>query len=86
MLKALSGTEALIDLGLKQGVNRGDRFALLAQGPDLVHPVTGRMVQGERKVLGQLVVTAVGEESATVRTAGDPLPWRPGLLVERQVP
>ena len=86
VVKALSDTEALVDLGLKQGVAAGDLFVILAQGPDQIHPVTGRPVKGGRRSLGQARIVLVGEDSATVESTGGPLPWQPGQIVERQVP
>jgi len=86
VVKALSDTEALVDLGLKQGVAAGDLFTVLSQGSDEIHPVTGRPVKGQRRVLGQARIVLVGEDSATVLSTGGPVPWQPGQVVERQAP
>ena len=79
-----AGTEAVIDLGTRQGVRAGDRFRILDRAPDLVHPVTGAPVQGEFRAVGELQVATPGEDSATATITGGRDQARPGMRVERR--
>jgi curli biogenesis system outer membrane secretion channel CsgG len=71
VIKVISEREALVDLGRRQRLEKGASFQLVEQGPDVVHPVTGKLIQGERRVLTQLQVTDVGEESSILKVTGD---------------
>ena len=70
VIKVISDREALVDLGRKQRLEKGASFQLVEQGPDVVHPVTGKLIQGERRVLTELQVADVGEESSTLKVTG----------------
>jgi hypothetical protein len=84
VVRVLSGQELLCDLGREQGVREGDVFTLLATGEEAIHPVTGKPVPGERKVLGELLVTDAGPGSSTLRvTSGRPV-LKPGALLQRK--
>jgi curli biogenesis system outer membrane secretion channel CsgG len=70
VIKVISEREVLVDLGQKQRLEKGASFQLVEQGADVVHPVTGKLVQGERRVLTQLQVTDVGDESSILKVTG----------------
>ena len=84
VVKLLSDKEILADLGRVRGVGPGDVFLVLEAGEDAVHPVTGKRVPGERKVVGEMVVTDAGQESSTLRLISGRPRFRPGLLLERK--
>ena len=84
LIKCLSDREALADLGRSQGVTEGDVFLVLENGPDVVHPVTGRVIPGERKVVGEMVVADAGPESATLRSTTGRLTLKVGAVVQRK--
>jgi hypothetical protein len=84
LVKVISDQEVLIDLGKQQGLHAGDLFQAIEQGADVVHPVTGRLIPGERKVLGEFRVADVGMESSTLRLAGPRFPMKAGMLMERK--
>lgn len=84
VVRLLPGGEVLADFGRDRGVAPGDVFLAVEAGPDAVHPVTGKEVPGERRVVGELVVTEAGPESATLRpVAGGPV-LKPGCRLERK--
>ena len=84
VVKLLSDKEILSDLGRGQGVEEGDVFLLMETGPDAIHPITGKPVPGERKVVGELLVTDAGPESSTLRVSvGKPI-LRPGAVLQRK--
>jgi hypothetical protein len=83
VIKLISSREALVDLGRRQGLEPGDRFNLAEQEPDVVHPVTGKRVQGERRILSELKVVEVGEESSLVQLTGPRVTLKPGQVVVR---
>jgi len=84
VVKVLSDKEVLADLGRSQGVEPGDVFQVVEVGPEVIHPVTGKAVPGERKVVGELVVTALGQESSTLRAASGRPALKPGYVLERK--
>jgi len=82
VIKLLGEKEAVIDLGSKDGVGKGDQFAVVQRGEDIVHPVTGRVIRGQKKIITELKVTSVDEETATVKITGDKVPLKLGLGLE----
>jgi curli biogenesis system outer membrane secretion channel CsgG len=70
VIKVISDKEVLVDLGQNQRIEKGAGFQLVEQGEDVVHPVTGKRIKGERRVLTDLKVTDVGEESSTLKVTG----------------
>jgi hypothetical protein len=76
------GREAVIDLGKKDGVAVGDKFHVVERGPDIVHPVTGKVIKGQKKHLTELKVLSVDEETAKVKISGDKVPLKVGLVLE----
>ena len=86
VIKVLSDREVLVDLGRAQQLKKGAGFQLVEQGEAVVHPVTGRLIQGERRVLTELKVAEVGEESSTLRISGSRVPLRVGQQVVQAGP
>jgi len=84
VVKLLSDKEVLTDLGRSRGVEPGELFLALETGPDAVHPVTGKRVPGERKVVAELVVADAGQESSTLRLTSGKVRLKPGTLLERK--
>jgi len=81
VIKVISEREALVDLGRAQRLEKGAAFQLVEQGPDVVHPVTGKLIKGERRVLTQLQVTDVGDESSILKVTGDRVTLKVGQTV-----
>ena len=81
VIKVLSEHEALVDLGRKQRLEKGASFQLVEQGADVVHPVTGKLVKGERRVLTDLKVIDVGDESSTMKVIGIKVTLKVGQVV-----
>jgi len=84
VIKLLSDHELLADLGLLQGVAVGDVFLAMENGPDVVHPVTGKLIPGERRVVGEFIVTDAGPESATLKTVSGRPPLKVGATLQRK--
>ena len=78
----VNGELAVIDLGTRHGIKRGDVFRVLVPGPEIIHPVTGAKVKGAPKAIGEVEVTEPGEESSTARLTRVREPFRPGMMVE----
>lgn len=70
VIKTLSENEYLIDSGKANGTSKGDEFLLFEQGADLVHPVTGKVIKGEKKILGEGEVTQVDQDTSIVKASG----------------
>ncbi|NOZ21419.1 MAG: hypothetical protein GXP25_10060 [Planctomycetes bacterium] len=59
----IDGGTVYIDLGKSAAIHKGDKFKVIQIGEAIKHPVTGKLIQGENKEIGLLVVTAVvGDE------------------------
>lgn len=84
LIKVLGPTEAIIDLGKKDGVAEGDKFLLVERGEDIVHPVTGKIIKGQKKVITELKVTSVDDETSTVKISGDKVTLKVGLVLESE--
>ena len=84
VVKVLSDREVLADLGRMHGVGRGDLFLALEVGPDVLHPVKSKVVPGERRAVGELLVIDVGNESSTLRAVAGKVTLVPGCLLERK--
>jgi hypothetical protein len=82
LIKVLNDKEAIIDLGKKDGIAEGDSFFLVERGEDIVHPVTGKIIKGSKKVISELKVTTVDDETSTVRISGAKVPLKVGLSLE----
>jgi hypothetical protein len=81
VIKVISEREALVDLGRGQRLEKGATFQLVEQGPDVVHPKTGKLIKGERRVLTQLQVADVGDESSVLKVTGDRVELKVGQTV-----
>jgi curli biogenesis system outer membrane secretion channel CsgG len=81
VIKVLSDRQVLVDLGRRQQLGSGTRFQLVEQGEDIVHPVTGKLVKGERRVLTDLKVSDVGDESSVLDVTGARAALKPGQMV-----
>lgn len=81
VIKVISDREVLVDLGRNQRIEPGAGFQLVEQGEDVVHPVTGKRIQGERRILTELQATEVGEESSVFKVTGPRTPLKVGQTV-----
>lgn len=82
LLREEPDRQVMVDLGRKDGLKVGDVYQAVAFGPDVVHPTTGRLLRGPRRVLADLKVTSLDEESCLMKVTGGREPLNPGLLVE----
>lgn len=82
LIKVINDKEAIIDLGKKDGVADGDVFLLVERGEDIVHPVTGKVIKGQKRILTELKVTTVDDETSTVKVSGSKVPLKVGLILE----
>lgn len=82
VIKVIDEKQAMIDLGQNQGVNSSDEFIVFERGEDIVHPVTGKVIKGEKKVITEFKVQSVQEDSATVKITGAKVAIKPGMALE----
>ncbi|GEM_PF-1359069 len=82
ILRVDSEKDVMVDLGKKDGVAAGDRFQVVEITPDVVHPVTGKVIKGAPRVIGELKAVAVGPESSMMKASGLQGPLKAGQLVE----
>lgn len=66
VIKVISDKKALIDLGSESGLVQGDTYQIINRGQDIVHPVTGKIIKGEKIVVGEIKVETLDPETAVV--------------------
>jgi hypothetical protein len=62
-----AGDTVILDQGLFQGVEVGDRYAVFQNGRTSVHPFTGHAIHVPREVIGELTVVRVYERTSTAQ-------------------
>lgn len=82
IIKVIDEKQAMIDLGQNEGVNASDEFIVFERGEDIIHPVTGKVIKGEKKVITEFKVQSVQEDSATVKITGARVAIKPGMALE----
>lgn len=82
ILRVDSEKEAMVDLGRKDGLSAGDKFQLVEYTPDAVHPVTGKVIKGAPRIIGEMKVVSVGPESCIMKASGLQGPLKAGQRVE----
>lgn len=82
IIKVITEREAMIDLGRKDGVVEGDRFLMVEWGDDIIHPITGKTIKGQKTVLSELKVTRTDEETSEVKVAGSKVKLKLGQVLE----
>jgi TolB-like protein len=82
VIKVLTSDRAVIDLGKNDGVNEKDEFLVFMRGEDIVHPVTGKIIKGEKTLVTEFRVVSVAEDSAIVKVTGANVPLKPGMALE----
>lgn len=82
VIKVLGENEALIDIGKKDGLTEDSEFSVFEYGEDIVHPVTKKVLKGEKKLITEFKVKNVGNETSTVKVSGDSATLKVGLMLE----
>jgi hypothetical protein len=72
----------VIDLGKNDGLNEKDEFLVFTRGEDIVHPVTGRIIKGEKTLVTEFKVVSVAEDSAIVKVTGSDVTLVAGMALE----
>jgi len=63
----INGKEATIDLGSEAGLKEGDPLEIVQEGEQIIHPVTGQVLSGPMKVVGELKVASVTPQMSTCK-------------------
>jgi hypothetical protein len=82
VIKVMDEKKAMIDIGKQDGLNVDDILNVIQRGEDIVHPVTGKVIKGEKRIVTQFKVISVDDESAIVKISGDMVPIKPGMALE----
>jgi len=82
VIKVLDPKSAMIDLGKLDGIGEKDEFLVYERGEDVVHPVTGKVIKGEKKLITEFKVVSVAEDSAIVKISGSSTTIKPGMVLE----
>jgi hypothetical protein len=82
LIKIIDDKQALIDLGKKDGIAEKDELVVFDRAEDIVHPVTGKIIKGEKRPITEFKVVSVDEETAIVKLSGAKVPLKPGMALE----
>lgn len=82
VIKVLSEKEALIDIGSKNGITEDTEFSVFEYGEDIVHPITKKIIKGEKKLITEFKVKSVADETSIVKISGDDAKLKVGLMLE----
>lgn len=77
---SVTGKEAVVDLGSEAGLKDGDTLEIVAEGEQIIHPVTGKVLSAPMKVIGELKVVTASPQVSTckIKSKGE---IRPANLV-----
>lgn len=80
VIKMISESEYMIDIGRSSGASVDDVFSIYIEGEDIVHPVTKDIIKGDKNVIAEATVTSVSEQSSTVKISQiKPIPIEIGV-------
>lgn len=82
VIKVISEKESLIDLGTADGVVSGDKFSIIERGEDVIHPVTGKVLKGEKKVVATATVKTVDDNTSVVKISDSEKKVSIGMILE----
>jgi hypothetical protein len=70
----VSGKEVVVDLGSEAGLKKGDDLEIVKEGDSIIHPVTGQVMTGPMKVIGQLTVSSSSPQVSIckLKSKGEP--------------
>jgi hypothetical protein len=72
VIKVVSPTEVILDLGKINGVAVDDSYAIYIEGEEIVHPVTGKVMKGEKTVIAEGTIASVASDVSTLKLTGSP--------------
>lgn len=72
VIKVISQTEYLIDVGKNKGAAAKDPFIIFIEGQPIAHPVTGELLKGEKTILGEGTISVIGEDTSTLKLKKKP--------------
>jgi len=64
---SVTGKEAVVDLGSETGLKDGDKLDIVAEGEQIIHPVTGKVLSAPMKVIGELKVVTASPQVSTCK-------------------
>lgn len=67
VIKNISNSDFLVDLGRKDGIAAGDEFVIFTEGEDIVHPVTKKILKGEKIILAEGVISSASEDTSLLK-------------------
>jgi hypothetical protein len=80
----INGKEATIDLGSEAGLKEGDPLEIVQEGEQIIHPVTGQVLSGPMKVVGELKVASLTPQMSTCKVKKAQGDLKVGSLVRFQ--
>jgi hypothetical protein len=63
----INGKEVIVDLGSDTGLKKGDPLEVVQEGEQIIHPVTGAILDSPMKVIGELKVASASPQLSTCK-------------------
>jgi len=67
VIKVISAQELVLDLGKNTGVTVNDEFVVFTEGEDIIHPVTKKIIKGEKLILSEGIIVSVSTDTSVMR-------------------
>ena len=82
IVKILSEKEVLADIGKSDGITEETEFSVFEYGEDVVHPVSKKVMRGEKKYVMDAKVKSVSKDSSILVISGNAKDVKAGFAVE----
>lgn len=67
IIKSKGNGEFIIDIGTDTGLAKGDSLNIFLEEDDITHPVTGKVIKGDRTIIGSGTIIDAQPEIATLK-------------------
>lgn len=82
IVKILGEKEVLADIGKNDGITENTEFSVFEYGEDVVHPVTRKVMKGEKIYIMDAKVKSAAKDSAILTLSGEAKAVRVGFAIE----
>lgn len=82
IVKILNEKEVLADIGKNDGITENTEFSVFEYGEDVVHPVTKKVMKGEKNYIMDAKVKSAAKDSSILTLNGDAKAVKAGFAIE----
>ena len=82
IVKILNDKEVLADIGKADGITENTEFSVFEYGEDVIHPVTKKIMKGEKNYIMDAKVKSAAKDSSILILSGDAKAVKTGFAIE----